>query len=453
MIQIGLVVGIETLFVTVPPVKDLNDRMLSGVRGLFAEYERAKISERFRIGKINRLHKGNVLVSEAPYGYKYIVNCGKKGDKEYVVGHYQIDEAEAEVVRDIFVWVADEGLTLRGVVRRLQERGIKPRKSIRGVWSTSTLSNLMHNETYIGIAHWGVTYAVAPLKPLKKDEKYKKNKKTSRRMNTEDKWYEIAVPRILVNDDLFHRANRKLKANFALVGRDKKNNYLLSGKIWCTCGRRRTGEGPQQGKHLYYRCTNRVYSFPLPRSCFEKGINARIADSVVWERVEELMRSPELLNSQIERYKMANKNTDTKKTLLDVDGTKKQIVKLKTQMQRYETLFTEDLITLEKMKEHHAIFTKEITELENILLKFNLEKKIDVNVSYPSYDEIKFFAKEFRDYTDSLSFEAKKGIIATSLDKVYSNPTGLHVYGSFNLTEIYVKYFSRHRNRRSPKCR
>ena len=30
--------GVETLFVTVPPVKDLNDRMMGGMRGLFALY-------------------------------------------------------------------------------------------------------------------------------------------------------------------------------------------------------------------------------------------------------------------------------------------------------------------------------------------------------------------------------------------------------------------------------
>ena len=94
--------GIETLFVTVPPVKDLNDRMMSGMRGLFAEYERAKISERFRMGKVNRVSQGNVLLSEAPYGYTYVPNMGKKGTPGYVVGHFEINPVEERIIKMIF---------------------------------------------------------------------------------------------------------------------------------------------------------------------------------------------------------------------------------------------------------------------------------------------------------------------------------------------------------------
>ena len=37
---------IEPLFVTIPPSRNHEDRLLCGVRGVFAEYERTKISER-----------------------------------------------------------------------------------------------------------------------------------------------------------------------------------------------------------------------------------------------------------------------------------------------------------------------------------------------------------------------------------------------------------------------
>lgn len=446
-----LKLGIETLFVTIPPAKDFNDRMSSGIRGLFAEYERAKIADRFRMGKVYRVTSGNVLVSEAPYGYNYINNHGKKGDKDYLVGHYEINNKEADVVKDIFRWIADDGLTLRGVVKKLQELGVKPRKSKRGVWSTSTLSNLVRNETYIGIARWGTTYAVAPEKP-QKEEKYKRNEKTSRRISDKNKWHEIAVPRILESDDIFTRAGKKLKDNFALMGRNKKNDYLLAGKIWCTCGKRRTGEGPQQGKHLYYRCNDRVNSFPLPRSCKEKGVNAKIVDLVVWQRLEEIMQSPEMMKAQIERYKTRSKNINIGDVTVDVDSAKKQIIKLKTQMERYNTLFTEDIITLDQMKEHHALLTGQIKQLDDLLTKNNLEQRPPTEISFPSYEEIKIFAKEAKKYRDSLSFWEKKGIIASTLDKTYSNQKSIDVYGSLNLHEIYVKHFSRYRNRRSPKC-
>jgi len=66
--------GVEVLFVTVPSPTNAEDKILHGVKGLFAEYERAKITERF--GLENQEGKGgHVLTTEAPYG---IPMCPKR---------------------------------------------------------------------------------------------------------------------------------------------------------------------------------------------------------------------------------------------------------------------------------------------------------------------------------------------------------------------------------------
>src|SRR5882757_3228243 len=104
--------AIEIIFVTVSAPKNSEEKILHGVRGLFAEYERAKIAERFRLGKLRKVREGHVLVSEAPYGYTY---KPKQGDRH---GFFEIDPTEAHVVKSLFEWVANEGLTLRRVVRR-----------------------------------------------------------------------------------------------------------------------------------------------------------------------------------------------------------------------------------------------------------------------------------------------------------------------------------------------
>src|SRR3989338_535017 len=132
--------GIEVIFVTTPAPKNSEDKILHGVKGLFAEYERAKISERFRLGKLRKAKEGHILTSESKYGYTYIPK------KDKVHGYYEVNEEEARVVRMIFKWVADDGLTLRAIVRRLQEMKIKPRKSKRGVWSTSTLTTMLRHK-------------------------------------------------------------------------------------------------------------------------------------------------------------------------------------------------------------------------------------------------------------------------------------------------------------------
>lgn len=169
---------VEVIFVTVSAPKNSEEKILHGVRGLFAEYERAKIAERFRLGKLRKVKEGHILVSEAPFGYTYIpMRDGKHG-------YYEINPDEARIVRMIFKLVGDDGYTIRRIASKLQELDIKPRKSKRGVWSTSTLGTLLRNKAYIGEAHWASSYAVALENPIKAD-RYRRLKKTSRRIRPE----------------------------------------------------------------------------------------------------------------------------------------------------------------------------------------------------------------------------------------------------------------------------
>src|SRR3989344_612281 len=202
---------VEVLFVTTPPPKNDEEKIiLYGVKGLFAEYERVKIAERFRLGKLRKVNEGHILVREAPYGPTYIL---KKAAKH---GSFETNKEEIRNLKKIFSLV-DEGLTLRGVVKKLQELGIKPRKSKRGVWNTSTLSHLLRNRTYIGEATYGKSYAVVPENPIN-TERYRKMRKTSRGIRPESEWITIPVSPIL-DRDLFVRVQERLRTNFELSKR------------------------------------------------------------------------------------------------------------------------------------------------------------------------------------------------------------------------------------------
>ncbi len=429
---------IEILFVTMPRIENESDELMFGIRGLFAQYEKAKITERFRMGKRNRVNNNNVLTTEAPYGYTYILNKGKRGATDYVVGHYEINPRESKVVENIFSWVADEHMTLRHVVRRLQELEIRPQRSKRGVWNTSTLSTLLRNETYIGIAHWGASYAVVPTKPLK-EERYRKNKKTSRRMRPKNKWYNIKVPAI-VGEDVFKRAGAQLTANFATLGRnDKKNRYLLAGKIWCPCGERRAGEGVLNGQHLYYRCTDRVHSFPLPHTCHEGGINARIADEAIWQRLKNVMSSPAQLNELVERRLTRDKGKVSTSTI-DIEATRKEIMKLKGQEDRYNHAFAEEVISIEKLKEYLAPVREKVSNLENQIIQANLEMKPENEIPFPNKGEIESFVSDTVRFLENLNFESKRAIVRRIVEKATATQKELQVYGGILLKEIYVLF-------------
>lgn len=417
--------GIEVLYVTIPPPKSDEDIIMYKMRGVFAEYERMKIQERFRLGKMRKAKDGHILVTEGPYGYTFIKKRGKHGDPEFQQGHLEIHQTEQHVVRLVFRWVADEGLTLRAVVRRLQELSIPPRRSKRGVWNTSTLSHLLRNRTYIGEGHYGASHSVVPVNPLKKGG-YRKIRKTSRRLRPTSEWILIKTPG-LIDRDTFDRAQMRLKANFTFAKRNKRNPYLLSGTIWCPCGRRRAGEGPQRGKHLYYRCTDRVYSFPLPPSCREKGLNARVVDNLVWNMLCRMMSSPELIMNQARRY-IASTQAE-RQGMYDVRDAEKEKAALQLQEARYVEAFGAGALTVEHLKASLAPIRVRLEAIENQIQRSREQQKDLGAAALPQTEDILSFTKRAASNLPNLDFTAKKAIVRNVIERIVGTSAKLSVHG------------------------
>jgi site-specific DNA recombinase len=417
---------------------------------IFQTHERMKIKERFRLGKVRKAKEGHIVATEAPYGLTFVVKNGKHGDSDFHQGYYEINEQELPVLKNIFTW-ADEGSTLRAIVKKLQDLGIPPRKSKRGVWNTSTLSTLLRNKTFIGEGHYGASYAVVPIKPLKA-EVYKKIKKTSRRSKPEEEWIIIPTPKV-IDEDLFSRVQAQLKSNFDSSIRNTKNPYLLAGNIYCSCGVRRAGEGAQHGKHLYYRCTSRVKNFPLPPTCLEKGINARISDSLVWEEIISLMSSPDMLLKQVENWVSTIHNNGRQNCTIDIEITRKEIQKLKEQEERFAKAYGAGVISVEQLREYTTPVKEKIAVFENQIKKALLEKQQVNQYVLPDSKEIELFAQKAKEKLKNLNFEAKKAIVGTLVEKVVGNTEELVVSGYIPLQylENHVSFITSHRNCRPAK--
>ncbi|OGM25736.1 hypothetical protein A3D00_03335 [Candidatus Woesebacteria bacterium RIFCSPHIGHO2_02_FULL_38_9] len=446
--------GIQVLYVTTPPPKDDGDRLLYGVKGLFAEYERARIAERFRLGKLRKARDGNVVTSQAPFGYDYVF---KQGNTH---GYYKVNTQEAEIVKMIFRWVANERITIRTIVKRLKKMGIKPRRSQREVWNTSTLSTLLRRKDYIGTTYYNRSYAVIPVHPLK-ETKYKKVKKTSRRFKPKDDWIAISVPAIL-DENLYIKVQKQLKENYELTARNVKNQYLLSGKIYCSCGRRRTGEGPQKGKHLYYRCTDRVLMHPLPRKCHEEGINARIADKLVWDGISNYMTSPKILKDQVKRW-MTEQKQEVKQADKSVEELQKELVRIKNEEQRYIKAYGAEMIDTDQLKDSTEDLKKQKKSIEQQIYSMQRDTVIG-KVNYPDDKEIDEFCKIAYKVIGDMGFEAKQSVVRKVVDTIVGTQLDIKVYGHLPInTSIIaniwkggtqdVKFQTSSRDSWSTKCR
>jgi site-specific DNA recombinase len=421
--------GIEVVFVTVSVPKNSEDKILYGVRGLFAEYERAKITERFRMGKLRKAKEGHIMVSQPAYGYRYI----PKNDKTH--GYYEIDEQEARVVRMIFGWIDRGGLTLRAVVRKLHDLGIKPRKAARGAWSSSTLSSILRNKTYIGEAHWGGSYMVVPEKPMS-NEKYRKIRKSSRRMKPEAEWHKIPVPAI-IDAAQFYRVRSKISRSFLFSPRNTKNEYLLAGTIHCPCGYKRGGQGANGGKYLYYRCTSHMSTFPLPSACKEPSLNAKKVDEIVWREIAALLSSPENMQSQARNWIEAHDKTGSKSQ----DATsflKREIAKLREQEDRYAKAYAAGILSVEQLRDYIAPIRAKASAAEVQIQSLENEERESETHQLPNPAQIASFAETASKIVRDASFNRKKAIVKHVVGRVDGTRERLNVYGSIPISGIQI---------------
>jgi site-specific DNA recombinase len=65
--------GVRVLFSDAPPLDDdPQARLLVQMQGVIAKYERAKIAERYRRGKLYRARAGEAIFWKVPYGYRRV---------------------------------------------------------------------------------------------------------------------------------------------------------------------------------------------------------------------------------------------------------------------------------------------------------------------------------------------------------------------------------------------
>jgi site-specific DNA recombinase len=144
--------GVEVVFVNRPLGSTPEDELLLQVQGVIGEYERAKILERTRRGRLHAARSGRVSVlAKAPFGYRYVGKHTGAG-----VAAYEVIEEQAQWVRQMFAWVGHEGCSLYEVVRRLQRAGVRTCHG-HTRWSRATVAAILRNSAYQGQAIFGKT--------------------------------------------------------------------------------------------------------------------------------------------------------------------------------------------------------------------------------------------------------------------------------------------------------
>jgi site-specific DNA recombinase len=278
--------GVELFFVTEPLDSTPEGQLIQYVKGYGAKMERAKFRERTLRGKHTRLLLGKLHSHAAElYGYRR--------DKE--AGVRVIYDPEAHVVRLIFTWVANEGLSIRAVARRLNDQGIPPPSAGKLTyadpdrtprWGKNQVDRILHNSAYSGeTVAW--RWARDP----------KRRGPVARAASEHVRLGEGITPAI-VSPDLCERAHAALTSNHGETTRNAARPYLLRGHVWCAVCGHRMQSNVENHRTRIYRCSSR------DKACGACGGKRTPADDVeawVWERVVEVLQHPEIIAAELER--------------------------------------------------------------------------------------------------------------------------------------------------------
>lgn len=391
------------------------DQLSEGVQGLVAQYEKAKILERTRRGKLFKAKKGFIVSSIAPYGYRYI----RKDTVSSREGHYEVAEEEAIVVRMIFELFLQKRSSKRGLAKELTRQGVKPRKGI--YWRTSTLDRILRNETYIGITHYNKHISAEPQKTTRQ---YRRKKNSSLHLRPREQWIPIKLPDELkiIDRQTFELAQEQLRKNSIVLPRESRHNYLLKGLVVCgSCGSPYVGS-PCHGK-LYYRCGNRYRKFPLAKDCNAGTIKADKIENLVWQTIAEAIKKPDLIVEQVVKF---HEDLHVKEHELEqeIQKVEHDLLEVKRKKDASLDLFLEGTIKKHELEE----LMQKVRDKETFYIqkRQRLVKELSQAMSPVEIKRnILNFCNEVRPHIDSLPFKEKRQVLTLLVKKVILEQSGM----------------------------
>lgn len=334
--------GVRLLIVSHPLEKGPEGWLFFQMRGAIAEYERAKILERLKRGKLGRAQAGYPEGGTVPLGYRYIA-----GHKQ---GQYEIDEEEVALVRRIFQMCL-EGTNTRAIARQLSaecilthqdRRGTGHKKLAPGIWSKGSVHHLLRNEVYLGRMYYNKYQRVPGLKnPTRRTRAIRRDP---------SEWQMITIP-TLIDEATFQAVQDQLQRNAALGQRRRKYEYLfLGGRLRCgRCGRVMTGFARGEDKRRY-RCIRQRWQIGENDQPLCGGsANADSIERQVWEAVEAALRDPHRIAAEVARQhadvEARHQDLDRETQLLTT-----ALARCDRDLKRWEEAYLGEAITLEDFK-------------------------------------------------------------------------------------------------------
>jgi len=307
-------------------LRSLNDRgdgspegdLTDGILDQLAKYERAKIAERSRRGRLRKAREGRAVAPIAKYGYRF------NDARDALLVH----DPEMAVVEKIFRMAA-EGAGSNKIQTALYREGI-PSPRGRPVWDRRVIRKIVNSDDYRPLTFEEISELVTPEVVRRLDEskaygvqwynrdkavrrtisepdgnggrRYRKRKTLVRRPRED--WLAIPVPASdRLPRDLVDLARATMDATQGSMRKHLARSWELRGVLRCGCGSKiqtKTSRPEGRGPYHYYICRQRVELRGMC-SCTQKAIQAVDAEEAIWGFISRLLKDPERIRLGMDR--------------------------------------------------------------------------------------------------------------------------------------------------------
>ena len=403
--------GVPVLFHDAPAIDDdPQARLLTQMQGVIAEYERAKICERNRRGRLWRSRAGEVVSWKVPYGYRRVPRDAKSP------AHLEVFEPEAVVVRRIFDEYVAGGRSIRQIVRGLNTDQI-PTPTGKTAWWHSTLCRVLRNEAYIGRVYFNQTEQIpAPSRAGRRP--------TVQRRRPREEWIAIPCPAI-IDDAVFEAASKVSRDNSQWSPRNLPEDidaWLLRGLVRCgacdgklNCQKMTTRYGKV---YRYYWCRNHASTgAPDQQRCTERNVRANTLDDFVFNQIRVALTRPDVLRAGQSAVTATAATPDDELLTAELSRLNRKLEANQAERRRLADLYQTGLLELTDIQRRaHDIDARHrsLTEQRDALIEQRQQLASDNRLS----ERLTDFAGQAAAGIDTLTFHQRQQLLRLVIDHV-----------------------------------
>jgi site-specific DNA recombinase len=358
-------------------IRALNDRgddspegeLTDGILDQIAKFERAKIAERTRRGRLRRAREGKIIPERMPnYGFRYDAT----GDT------YEVDETTMPVVRRIFDLIA-QSASVRGTKKRLEAEGI-PNPQGGKSWCKRTIHLIVRDDVYLPHSFEEIQNLVTPEVTAKLNpeesygiwwfnrrrttttqtavagdnghRQYRKHVKIEARPREE--WIAVPVVNSGIPREVVEMAREAIKDRPPSPPSATRVWELSRGVLYCgCCGVRMNGEQdrpkPDGPRYHYYRC-NKRHQQGKDACPDARKVRAEPLEGQVWALVSDVLLNPEQLENGLKRMVERERSVLRGNPEEEAKTWAKRLAEVERKRSGFQDMAAEGLITLEELR-------------------------------------------------------------------------------------------------------